>query len=389
MEEKKPKNILFIDMPLESNVLSSYEFIKQLISFGHNVTCYVSDELEPHYKQVGARLKTFHIDKNAFNKLPKHIVKRAVIPVGISQSYIPIIDDVLKSGDKYDFLIANPFFDAKEMNKMLKIPTVIAKYDCILGQKTPFVDISIGHRKHYWIPVNKKYNINIKDLLIQFYTPDADYKLMFTSKLFHPDSKVINDSFYFVGPSLYQSSVEETLNFKKDENKKLIYISLGDLFERDISFYKIFFEAFGDSKEYQVVINIGKRENIKDLGDIPSNFSVFNSVPLKQILSLTDVFISNGDINTIFEATFYNMPMIIIPQYGIQVENGILIRKYKAGIYLDDEEDEEEINSELIKKSVETYLTNKEKYKKELEKIAESFKEARNERKKILEKIFG
>ena len=81
--------------------------------------------------------------------------------------------------------------------------------------------------------------------------------------------------------------------------------------------------------------------------------------------------------------------MIIIPQYGIQVENGILIRKYKAGIYLDDEEDEEEINSELIKKSVETYLTNKEKYKKELEKIAESFKEARNERKKILEKIFG
>ena len=83
-----------------------------------------------------------------------------------------------------------------------------------------------------------------------------------------------------------------------------------------------------------------------------------------------------------------NIPMIIIP-LSFQAENGILIQKYKAGIYLDDEEDEEEINSELIKKSVETYLANKEKYKKGLEKIAESFKEARNERKKIIEKIFG
>ena len=386
MEKKNPKNILFIDMPLECNAFSSYEFIKQLISFGHNVTCYVLDELEYHYKQVGARLKTFHIDKDIFNKIPKDIRKRALMPISIAKSYIPIMDDVLKSGDKYDFLIASPFYDAKEMNKILKIPTVIAKYDTILGQKTPDIELSMGHRKHYWISINQKYNINIKDFLLQFYTPDADYKLMFTSKLFHPDSKVINDSFYFVGPSFIQSSVEETFNFKKDENKKLIYIFFGELFEREIGFYKIFFEAFGDSKEYQVVINIGKRENIKDFGDIPNNFSVFNSVPLKQILSLTDVFISNGEINTIFEATMCNIPMIIIP-LSFQAENGILIQNYKAGICLD--EDEEEINSELIKKSVETYLANKEKYKKGLEKIAESFKEARNERKKIIEKIFG
>jgi len=217
-------------------------------------------------------------------------------------------------------------------------------------------------RKDYWIPINQKYNLKIKDFLIQFYAPDADYKLIFTSKLFHTDLKVINDSFYFVGPSLYQSSVEETFNFKKDENKKLIYIFLGELIYKEISFYKFFFEAFGDSKEYQVVINIGKTENIKDLGDIPLNFTVFNSVPLKKILSITDVFISNGQINTIFEVSLYKMPMIIIPEHDTQPENGILIKKYKAGICLDDED--EEINSDLIKKSVETYLANKEKYKK-------------------------
>ncbi len=90
-------------MPFEFIISSSFEFIKQLISFGHNVTCYVSDELEYHYKQIGARLKTFHIDKNVYNRVPQNMRKMAVFPMSISQSYISIIDDVLKSGDKLIF----------------------------------------------------------------------------------------------------------------------------------------------------------------------------------------------------------------------------------------------------------------------------------------------
>ena len=42
MEEKKAKNILVISGVLDkSNVSCSIEIIKDLISLGHNVTCYV------------------------------------------------------------------------------------------------------------------------------------------------------------------------------------------------------------------------------------------------------------------------------------------------------------------------------------------------------------
>ena len=58
-----PKNILLIDIPFEYNILSSYDFIKQLISLAHNVTCYILDEFEHYYKKVGVRLKIFHIVK--------------------------------------------------------------------------------------------------------------------------------------------------------------------------------------------------------------------------------------------------------------------------------------------------------------------------------------
>ena len=85
--------------------------------------------------------------------------------------------------------------------------------------------------------MNKKFNLNIRDFLRVHYIADAKYKLMLTSKLFHPQSEVIDDSFYFIGPSIEERPIDNNFNFKKDENKKLIYISLGTIFNDN---FKIF-----------------------------------------------------------------------------------------------------------------------------------------------------
>ena len=97
MEEKKPKNILYIDVLYENSIISSIEFIKDLISLGHNITCYILDELESLYKSTGAKVKTFHIDKEVFNQVPKNIAKRATVPIIIARSYIIIMEDFLGS----------------------------------------------------------------------------------------------------------------------------------------------------------------------------------------------------------------------------------------------------------------------------------------------------
>ena len=38
-----------------------------------------------------------------------------------------------------------------------------------------------------------------------------------------------DNSFYFLDPSVENREIDNTVNFKKDENKKLIYISLGTI----------------------------------------------------------------------------------------------------------------------------------------------------------------
>ena len=87
-------------------------------------------------------------------------------------------------------------------------------------------------------PINKKFNLNIRDFVTMHYIGDANYKLMLTSKLFHIESDVLDDTFYFIGPSIEERPIDNHFEFKKDKNKKLIYISLGTVFNNNIDFYK-------------------------------------------------------------------------------------------------------------------------------------------------------
>ena len=235
------------------------------------------------------------------------------------------------------------------------------------------------------IPVNKKFNLNIRDFLRVHYIADAQYKLMLTSKLFHPQSEVIDDSFYFIGPSIEERPIDNNFNFKKDENKILVYISLGTIFNDNFEIFKQFVEAFRNWKDFQVVISIGKHFDVKDLGDLPENILAFNFVPQLQILKIADIFITHGGINSINEAILLNnLPVIVIPQEIDKFDNAKQIEKLEAGINIDNNN----LSPEIIRNAVIKFLENEKKYKIGVEKICKSFKEAREERKEVYKKLF-
>ena len=50
MEDKKPKNILVINGALQGHFTGSVEIVRELVSLGHNVTCYVLDEFADRLK---------------------------------------------------------------------------------------------------------------------------------------------------------------------------------------------------------------------------------------------------------------------------------------------------------------------------------------------------
>ena len=388
MEEKKAKNILVISGVLDKgNVSCSIEIIKDLISLGHNVTCYALDQYEEMLKKTGVKLKTIKIDKSDFKNLPPLLAEKIIYSLKISRFYEGIINDALKSEEKYDFLLVDSFFDGNELNKIIKSPTVISLYFVPIGEKSPFIELARQKRMESLIPINKKYNLNIRDFISLQFIADSKYKLMFTSKLFNFESNVLDDSFLFIGPCIEEYKPDESFNFIKDENKKLIYISLVPIFDQNIDFYKLCVQAFGNSNEYQIVMNVGAKINIKELGELPDNFYVFNNVPINQILPKTDIVIIDAGIKSINEVLCFNnnLPLILIKQDLNEFDYSKLIKKNEAGIVLNDKR----LTPEKFRDAVNNYINDKSKYLKGVQNICQSFKEARNQRKEILEKIFG
>jgi MGT family glycosyltransferase len=378
------KNILIIAAPFEGHIAGLKEIIKDLLALGHNVTCYLLDKFENRFKGIDIKLKTFDI---GIIKPPPRAPEMAIRGMTFAKAYEEILSLAIKSNEKYDYLIFDSILDGYEMNKIFKVPNLISLYTFPIVEIIPMSKVNAGKRVGFLAPVNKKFNVNLRDFMDIVYDKNAKYKLVLTSKLFQPETKVIDDSYYFLGPSFDERPEDTSFTFKKDEKKKLIYISFGTVYTQKpiIELFKKCIEAFKNSKEFQIILSIGQNNNTEDLGEIPEHIHAYKHVPQLQVLKITDIFITQGGLNSINEAILIkNLPFIVIPQGFDQLGNAKQLEKLGAAIILKNDN----VNEEILKNAVNKIIENEEQYKNQVKKISQSFKETRAERKKIYEKIF-
>ena len=91
-------------------------------------------------------------------------------------------------------------------------------------------------------------------------------------------------------------------------------------------------------------------------------------------------------MNSTQEGLLSGIPIIVIPQRYDQFDNARRVEQLEAGIFLD--KNKNKITVDVLKNAVNDIVVNREKYKKGVDKIVESFNEARNNRKNIYQKIF-
>jgi len=294
---------------------------------------------------------------------------------------------LLEDKTDYDYYIFDVFFDLGEMNKVLKLDPAkcsILYPSFVLTDENQFDNTrTIGLQE-----TNKKYNINLHDFVGLIFTPNNFKKLILTSKFFHLRPEDTDDTCYFIGPHIEQRVNDSSFNFKKDENKKLLFISLGTIFGKDLEFYHRCIEAFRESDEYQVIMSVGKFVDINaTFHDIPSNFSIYNYVPQTQLLSDVDVFITHAGFNSTSEGLASGAALVLVPQAVDQFDVAKVVQSLNAGITLN--KHEIDITPDIIKKAVNDAYNNRESFQAGTDKIIESFKNARNDRKAIYEEIFA
>ena len=351
--------VLFFNIPAYGHTYPTLPLTAELVRRGEQVIYYSSPAFQQSIEQTGAMYRDLatpilndetQVDENmvrvAYMLLqnarllldtfllqvredaPDYIIHDGLSPWGkyIAQiigvpSICSITTLVVPTGARKIFahLIKNP----EDMRLLFSSP-VVSEFVRGRNELIPFRNLSNQ--------LHKKYRL-AKPQLLEMVTNHSMMNIVYATKLFQPLAEVFDDTFKFVGPSIVPRSDTAAHAFEVPGESPVIYISLGTVFNDKADFYRMCYEAFADINR-TVVLSVGKRTDIASLGTMPRNFIVRDFVPQLELLQHTALYITHGGKNSVSEALYYGVPMIIVPQSADQPLVGRLIERLGAGTAL-------------------------------------------------------
>lgn len=172
----------------------------------------------------------------------------------------------------------------------------------------------------------KGYPVNtILDIIAN--DPQTD-TIVYTSPEFQPCSESFTDKYAFVGPSI--RPVKEPFKKKKE---KLIYISMGTVNNDLLPVYQACISAL-ENTDYQVVASVGHQVNLEIIQRKADNISIYPSVDQIAVLEKADLFITHCGMNSVNEALYFGVPLLMLPQTAEQKGVARRVEQLGAGVLL-------------------------------------------------------
>ena len=217
--------------------------------------------------------------------------------------------------------------------------------------------------------INKKMKLlkingyNVKNFISLIQNDNDTNTIVYTSKEFQPMSETFSDKYAFIGPSIMDVESKDPRH-----EHRTVYISLGTVLNKNYSFYKNCIKALKEC-DVSVIMSVGEKTEITDLGEVPSNFEVKAKVDQIKVLKKTDVFLTHCGMNSVNESLYYGVPMLLFPQHSEQALMATRAAELGTGIMFKSD------NPNDIKNAIE-HILNDHTYKENADKISKGFKAA-------------
>ncbi|MFF2878411.1 macrolide family glycosyltransferase [Gottfriedia sp. NPDC057991] len=379
--------VLFINGGSEGHINPTIGVVKELVSRGEEVVYFSIESFRDRIEKTGVTMRT--IDEQKFIKAflsggRTHLLERINGLLHTAEIVIPSVLEQIQ-GEHFDYIIHDSMFGCGRLiAQILNLPAISScttfaqteeTFDKMMEKQLKNIPEEIikpinDEFNRLSLNIKKKYAVEINSYYEVFCNP-APLTIVYTTRAFQPGGEAFNNSYKFVGPSIGSRLQQDTFDLSTIKSKSPIYISLGTVFNRSIDFYKLCFEAFGNS-EHSVVMSIGKQTSLDDLGIIPPNFIVKQYVPQTEVLKYTKLFITHGGMNSTCEGLYYGVPLIVIPQNADQPMIAEQIAKIGAGLQLQTQN----LTPIQLREAAEDVLNNNPSYNKAIDSIKKSFREA-------------
>ncbi|PEC79707.1 glycosyl transferase [Bacillus cereus] len=378
-------NVLVINFPGEGHINPTLAVVSELIQRGETVVSYCIEDYRKKVEATGAEFRVFENFLSQINIMER--VNEGGSPLTMLSHMIEaserIVTQIVEETkeEKYDYLIYDNHFPVgRIIANILQLPSVSSCTTFAVNQYINFHDEQEARQVDEMDPLyqsclagmerwNKQYGMKCNSMYDIMNHP-GDITIVYTSKEYQPRSEVFDESYKFVGPSI--ATRKEVGSFPTEDlkNEKVIFISMGTVFNEQPALYEKCFEAFKDV-DATVVLVVGKKINISQFENIPKNFKLYNYVPQLEVLQHADVFVTHGGMNSSSEALYYGVPLVVIPVTGDQPFVAKRLTEVGAGIRLN----RNELTSELLRETVKKIMDDV-TFKENSRKVGESLRNA-------------
>lgn len=372
--------ILFINAPAHGHVNPTLPLVSALVKAGHSVDYLITEEFREKVQYCGGNLIPFYRNTDIDSKNKLNFYKF------IHGLFKEINIKIKELAPQYDVIFVggmNP--SIKDLEKDIKKPIIFCsavflqdedtlkyhfKKSMGISNRLNFIILNSNFRKLLSkIVISNIFSIKVNDILTMFSPQSSTLNVIFTSKYFQPLGESFNCKCLFIGPTPTISVKDNTfpINELRNSNKKIIYATLGTVFNRWTGFFESIIEAFNES-EYLVVMSTGSKERIKEIGNIPKNFIVRDFVPQAEVLKYADLFIAHGGMGSVSDGMYLGVPMILVPLGADQFFNAYRLQELGAGKVLK----KKEVTAENLRREAE-FVMRSDKFKENVKKVQGSF----------------
>ncbi len=378
--------VLFINAGSEGHINPTIGVVQELISRGEEVVYFTIEAFRERIEKTGATVRTLDSHKiiKAFISGGRNYLLERIN--GLLLTADIIIPNVLEQieGEHFDYIIHDSMFGCgRLLAQILKLPAITSctsfaqtkeSFDKMLEQLSKNIPTEVIKKlndeyQNLTAMVKEKYCVKVHSPYEVFCNP-APLTIVYTTREFQPFGETFDQTYKFIGPSISTRLIQENFDLTAIKEKRPIYISLGTVFNQAVDFYRLCFRAFGNT-DHTVVMSIGEKAQIADLGEIPKNFIVKNYVPQTEVLKYTKLFITHGGMNSTHEGLYYGVPLIVIPQSADQPIIAGQVANIGAGIKLQ----MQGLTANQLSEAAD-HVLNKPSFYKAVSNIKESFQES-------------
>lgn len=343
------KTIVFFCIPAHGHTNPTLGVVRELVSRGHRIIYYSYEIFRDKIEAAGAEFIPCD-DYNMEQTLSPGDAARLGSDLAFSTKIL--VDTTLALDEKVcqDMMILQPdciVADSmavwgKAVAMKLGIPFVSSTTTFAFNQHSarvipqPSKDLlkmilgMIRANSHVRRLKNRGYPVkNVLDIISN---DSHTHTIVYTSPEFQPCADTFDPEYYcFVGPSLRPSAQE----WQKTQDI-LVYISMGTVNNDLLPLYRSCIDALGKTP-WQIVLSVGNLVDTDTFGRLPENISVYSHVDQIAVLQKADVFLTHCGMNSVSEALWYGIPLVMNPKTSEQQGVAHRTAQLGAGIFLREE----------------------------------------------------